>query len=126
MKSLLTTTKNVFLFDETGILIRANQGHSIKIDLQLVSQIPPDILYHGTGHKSVESILTNGLSKMSRHHVHLSRDISTAQKVGARHGKPVVLLVHAMAMHENGYLFYCSDNDVWLVDNVPPKYLQIQ
>ncbi|MDJ0773364.1 MAG: RNA 2'-phosphotransferase [Mastigocoleus sp. MO_167.B18] len=118
--------KKRFSFDETGNLIRANQGHSVKIDLQLVSQIPPDILYHGTGHKSIESILTNGLSKMSRHHVHLSADITTAQKVGARHGKPIVLLVHAMVMHKNGYLFYCSENGVWLVDNVPPKYLQIQ
>ncbi len=117
--------KKRFSFDETGNLIRANQGHSVEIDLQLEHQIPPHILYHGTGHKSVESILKNGLSKISRHHVHLSSEITTAQNVGARHGRPVVLVVDAIAMHEDGYIFYCSDNGVWLVDGVPPKYLNL-
>ncbi|MEH2348404.1 MAG: RNA 2'-phosphotransferase [Nostoc sp.] len=79
--------KQRFSFDSTGTLIRANQGHSVKIDLQLEPVTPPDRLYHGTGRKSVESILQTGLCKMSRHHVHLSKDITTAQTVGARHGK---------------------------------------
>ena len=82
-------------------------------------------MYHGTGHKNVESILATGLSKMSRHHVHLSSDITTAQKVGVRHGRPAVLVIDSMAMQDNGYIFYCSDNGVWLVDRVPPEYLKI-
>ena len=116
--------KKRFSFDETGTLIRANQGHSVEIDLQLEAVVPPDVLYHGTGHGAVEAILREGLRKMSRHHVHLSTDITTAKKVGMRHGRPVVFTVDATAMHEQGYTFYCSENGVWLVDNVPPKYLR--
>ncbi|MBE8965704.1 RNA 2'-phosphotransferase [Nostocales cyanobacterium LEGE 12452] len=116
--------KQRFSFDSTGNLIRANQGHSVKVDLQLEPVVPPDRLYHGTGHKSVESILQTGLCKMSRHHVHLSKDIETAETVGARHGKPVVFAVDTAAMHQAGYIFYCSTNGVWLVDRVPPEYLQ--
>ncbi|HLO85417.1 MAG TPA: RNA 2'-phosphotransferase [Nostocaceae cyanobacterium] len=119
-----TNDKKRFSFDSTGTLIRANQGHSTEIDLQLEPVVPPDVLYHGTGHTSVNSILQNGLCKMSRHHVHLSLDITTAKTVGARHGKPVVFAVNSAAMHQAGYLFYCSDNGVWLVDHVPPEYLQ--
>ena len=122
---VINNDKKRFSFDQTGNFIRANQGHSVEIDLQLEPQIPPNILYHGTGHKSVKSILATGLSKMSRHHVHLSLNITTAKKVGARHGRPVVLAVDAIAMHDNGYIFYCSDNGVWLVDSVPPEYLKI-
>ncbi|BAY89791.1 MULTISPECIES: RNA 2'-phosphotransferase [unclassified Tolypothrix] len=117
--------KQRFSFDSTGTLIRANQGHSIEVDLQLEPVVPPDVLYHGTAKQSVESILQTGLSKMSRHHVHLSKDIATAKNVGARHGKPIVFAVNAVAMHQAGYIFYCSDNGVWLVDNIPPEYLQI-
>ncbi|KAB8332404.1 RNA 2'-phosphotransferase [Scytonema tolypothrichoides VB-61278] len=116
--------KKRFSFNSTSTLIRANQGHSTEVDLQLEPVVPPDVLYHGTGHKSVESIMQTGLCKMSRHHVHLSKDIATAQIVGARHGKPVVLLVDTAAMYQAGYTFYCSDNGVWLVDSVPPEYLQ--
>jgi putative RNA 2'-phosphotransferase len=117
--------KKRFSFDSTGTLIRANQGHSVEVDLQLEPAIPPHVLYHGTGHGAVESIMHNGLNKMSRHHVHLSRDIETAIKVGSRHGKPVVFTIDAAAMHSFGYTFYCSDNGVWLVDHVPPEYLQL-
>lgn len=117
--------KKRFSFDATGTLIRANQGHSVKVDLQLEPAVPPDVLYHGTGHGAVESILHAGLNKMSRHHVHLSRDIETAKTVGKRHGNPVVFSVNAALMHETGYTFYCSDNGVWLVDRVPPEYLAI-
>ncbi|WP_460200209.1 RNA 2'-phosphotransferase [Scytonema sp. NUACC21] len=116
--------KQRFSFDATGTLIRANQGHSVEVDLHFLPVVPPDVLYHGTGHKSVESILQTGLCKMSRHHVHLSRDIATAKTVGARHGKAVVFAVDAAAMHQAGYLFYCSDNGVWLVDAVPSQYLR--
>ena len=118
-----TSNKQRFSFDSTGTRIRANQGHSIPIDLQLEPRCPPDILYHGTGHQAVESILAQGLQKRARHHVHLSPDIDTARQVGMRHGKPVVFTIKAAEMHKNGHLFYCSHNGVWLVDEVPPEYL---
>jgi putative RNA 2'-phosphotransferase len=116
--------KKRFSFDATATLIRANQGHSVEVDLQLEPAIPPDVLYHGTGHGAVEAILREGLCKMSRHHVHLSKDFATAKAVGARHGRPVVFTVDAAVMHEAGYTFYCSENGVWLVAGVPPEYLQ--
>ncbi|WP_066382478.1 RNA 2'-phosphotransferase [Anabaena sp. CA = ATCC 33047] len=117
--------KQRFSFDETGTKIRANQGHSVTVDLQLKRQIPPDILYHGTGEKSVPAILQSGILKMSRHHVHLSQDIETARKVGIRHGSPVIFSVDAMVMYQAGFTFYCSENGVWLVDHVPPEYLTV-
>ena len=116
--------KQRFSFDSTGTLIRANQGHSIEVDLQLEPTTPPEVLYHGTGAGAVSAIMQTGLCKMSRHHVHLSTDIATSRTVGARHGKPIVFAVDAAAMHQAGYVFYCSDNGVWLVDSVPPEYLQ--
>ena len=117
--------KQRFSFDETGTLIRANQGHSVEIDLQLEPAVPPDILYHGTGSGAVDSIFQQGISKMSRHHVHLSIDIQTAEKVGARHGIPAVFTVDAAAMQRDGHTFYCSENNVWLVDFVPPDYVKV-
>ncbi|HEY9653461.1 MAG TPA: RNA 2'-phosphotransferase [Coleofasciculaceae cyanobacterium] len=117
--------KKRFSFDSTGSLIRANQGHSVEVDLQLEPTRPPEVLYHGTGHGAVESILRDGLCKMSRHHVHLSSDITIAKKVGIRHGRPVVFLVDSATMHQDGHQFYCSDNGVWLVDYVPPNYLKV-
>ncbi len=116
--------KKRFSFDATGTLIRANQGHSTEVDLQLEPVVPPDVLYHGTGSKSVNAIMETGLSKMSRHHVHLSIDIATAKTVGARHGKPVVFEVNTKLMHQQGYIFYCSDNGVWLVEHIPAEYLK--
>ncbi|PZO40848.1 MAG: RNA 2'-phosphotransferase [Pseudanabaena frigida] len=119
-----TNVKQRFSFDLTGTLIRANQGHSVDVDLQLEPLQPPDLLYHGTAEKNVEAIMHSGLQKMSRHHVHLSSERSTAKTVGQRHGKPVVFSVDAGSMHQAGYIFYCSANNVWLVDCVPPEYLQ--
>jgi putative RNA 2'-phosphotransferase len=117
--------KKRFSFDETGTLIKANQGHSVTVDLKLEPKIPPAILYHGTIAKNIAAITKQGLSKMSRHHVHLSVDINTAYQVGSRRGKPVIFPVDALAMFEAGYQFYLSDNGVWLVDQVPPEYLTI-
>jgi putative RNA 2'-phosphotransferase len=116
--------KQRFAFDPTGTLIRANQGHSVEVDLQLEPLPPPAVLYHGTGRRSVEAILRTGLCKMARHHVHLSADVATAMKVGARRGKPVVFVVEAAAMHQAGFVFYRSANGVWLVDSVPSEYLR--
>lgn len=120
-----SSDKQRFSFDETKTRIRANQGHSVEVDLQLEPQIPPDVLYHGTGEKSVPMILQSGLLKMSRHHVHLSKDLETAHKVGVRHGRPVIFAVDAAAMQQAGFLFYCSNNGVWLIDQVPPQYITI-
>jgi putative RNA 2'-phosphotransferase len=118
--------KQRFSFDESGARIRANQGHSTAVDLQLEPQTPPDVLFHGTATNILSTVLKDGLKRMSRHHVHLSTTVATAIKVGSRHGKPVVLAVDAAAMHKAGILFYCSDNGVWLVDEVPPEYLRVQ
>ena len=91
-------SKQRFSFDDTGTLIRVNQGHSVAVDLQLAPVMPPDMLYHGTGHQTAPIVAREGLHKMSRNHVHLSRDVPTAQAVGARHGRPVVFQINAAAM----------------------------
>jgi len=115
--------KQRFAFDESGTRIRANQGHSIQIDLELEALMPPAKLYHGTAEKSLDAILRDGLVKRARHHVHLSADTETAVRVGQRRGRPVVLEVNASAMHKAGFKFYRSANGVWLVDTVPVNYL---
>lgn len=92
-------SKQRFSFDETGVLIRANQGHSVEVDLQLKPQTPPELLYHGTGHRTADTIEQAGLEKMRRHHVHLSPDVATATQVGSRHGRPVIFEVEAGGMH---------------------------
>ncbi len=120
-----TSDKQRFSFDETRTRIRANQGHSVDVDLELQPQIPPDVLYHGTGEQSVPAILRSGLLKMSRHHVHLSKDVETARRVGMRHGRPAILAIDAVTMQQAEFTFYCSDNGVWLVDEVPPQYLKV-
>ncbi|MDL5056237.1 RNA 2'-phosphotransferase [Geitlerinema calcuttense] len=126
LETVVTTSdKQRFAFNETKTRIRANQGHSVAVDLQLEPRTPPELLYHGTGEKSVPTILQSGLLKMSRHHVHLSENVETAQKVGMRHGKPVILAIDTVAMQEAGFSFYRSDNGVWLVDEVPPQYLRV-
>jgi putative RNA 2'-phosphotransferase len=116
--------KQRFAFDDTGTLIRASQGHSIAIDLGLTPTSPPDVLYHGTGHRAAAVIATEGLYKMGRHHVHLSLDQETARNVGTRHGRPVVFRVNSRRMAQDGFTFFCSDNGVWLVDAVPTEYLE--
>lgn len=115
--------KQRFAFDETGSRIRANQGHSVAVDLQLEPASPPAELYHGTG-RAAPMIAANGISRMSRHHVHLSADVATATRVGARHGRPVVFAVDAAAMQRDGFIFYRSANGIWLVDAVPARYLR--
>ena len=114
-----TNNKKRFEYSEDSQKIRARQGHSVEIDLGLEEVVPPDILYHGTGSKSLSSIFRCGISKMKRHHVHLSPDPETAVNVGSRHGRPVVLEVSAKDMYDKGFKFYLTDNGVWLVDRVP-------
>ena len=115
--------KQRYAFDNTHTLIRANQGHSIAIDLDLPPSTPPEILYHGTSKKTVESIKQEGISKQGRQHVHLSSNHATATQVGGRHGKPEVLEVKALKMSEEGFLFYLSENNVWLTDHVPAQFI---
>ena len=115
--------KQRFRFSDDGSRIRANQGHSLSVDLEMKEQTPPDILFHGTASRFLESITEEGLQKRNRQHVHLSLDRETATKVGSRHGRPVILEVDARKMHQDGYLFYQSDNGVWLTDSVSRVYL---
>jgi len=119
-----TNDKQRFIISDDGKRIRANQGHSIQIDLELESKTPPDILYHGTTDRFLDSILKDGLKPMSRQYVHLSQNEETALAVGKRHGKPIVVSIMAKTMYEEGYKFYLSENNVWLVDNVPVKYIK--
>lgn len=118
-----TNNKKRFAFNQDNSLIRANQGHSISIELGLKEQMPPDVLLHGTAERFAESILKTGLIKQQRQHVHLSTNIETAKSVGARHGKPIIFEIAAKKMFEDGFIFYVSDNGVWLTDNVPVKYI---
>lgn len=120
-----TNDKKRFAFNEDKTRIRASQGHSIEVELNLKAIQPPDLLYHGTTHRFLESILKTGLVKQQRQYLHLSEQVSTAKAVGSRHGKPVILTIYAKAMAAAGFLFYLSDNGVWLVDLVPVEYISI-
>lgn len=119
-----TDAKQRYSFNEDATLIRANQGHSIPVDVELETAEPPEILWHGTGEKYVSSIEKIGLIPKSRLYVHISRDVETAYKVGQRHGKVVIYKVLARKMVEDGYTFYCSKNGVWLTKEVPVQYLE--
>ena len=117
--------KQRFAFNTDKTKIRASQGHSIDISLGYQSVRPPRILYHGTATRFLDSILEKGLLKRNRHHVHLSKDIHTASNVGSRHGKVVILEIRAKEMHEAGFEFFVSENQVWLTDYVPVEYLSL-
>lgn len=115
--------KQRFILSDDKQQIRANQGHSIPIDLGYAEQKPPSTLLHGTATRFIESIFQQGLTKQKRHHVHLSTELSTALSVGQRYGKAVLLCVDAQNMYAKGYKFYLSTNGVWLTDHVPACYL---
>ena len=118
--------KKRYSFNDDKTLIRANQGHSICVDVELEEKVPPDILFHGTGEKYVTSINEQGIISKSRLYVHLSGNYDTAIKVGKRHGKPVVYKILASKMYEDGYKFFLSVNGVWLTKYVPIKYMQME
>ena len=118
-----TDEKQRYSFNEDKTLIRANQGHSVQVDVELDEVKPPETLWHGTGEKYVESIDVQGLISKSRLYVHLSKDVDTAIKVGKRHGKPVLYKVRALDMYNDGFRFYLSKNGVWLTKEVPVEYL---
>ena len=126
LRIVATSDKQRFALSENNRRIRANQGHSLPIDLGLEPSEPPAVLFHGTVDNAVLSILTMGIEKRSRQYVHLSPDVDTALKVGARHGRSVVLRVNASAMHAVGHRFYLSNNGVWLVDSVLPQFVSRQ
>lgn len=118
-----TDEKQRYTFNEDKTLIRANQGHSVPVDVELKECIPPEILYHGTGKKYVASIDSQGLVSKSRLYVHMSADMDTARNVGSRHGKPVIYAIDCQSMAADGYKFYLSENHVWLTKHVPANYL---
>ena len=122
---VFTNDKQRFSYSHDRQMIRANQGHSVHINLELESIDPPDVLYHGTVKRFLNSIIASGLQKMKRQHVHLSATIETAINVGKRRGKPVVLSVNSGEMNHDGYKFFLSRNGVWLTDTVPHKYISI-
>lgn len=119
-----TDEKQRYSFNEDKTLIRASQGHSIPIDLELEAREPPEFLYHGTVGQFLGSIQKEGLTRQKRQYVHLSPDVETAVKVGRRRGRPVILQVSSGRMHEDGCTFYLSENGVWLTDAVPPEYIK--
>ncbi len=118
-----TDSKQRYSFNADHTLIRANQGHSIPVDVELKKTAPPAVLYHGTGAKYVPSVKKEGLLPQSRLYVHLSSDVPTALNVGRRHGKPVVFRIDAGKMAEDGYDFFLSVNGVWLTKHVPVRYM---
>lgn len=120
-----TNDKKRFAYSEDGTKIRASQGHSVDVDLAIKPQAPPAILYHGTATRFLDSILSQGLTKQSRQHVHLSADLDTASKVGKRHGKLAILKVDAKGMTAQGENFYLSQNGVWLTEKVPAGFLSL-
>lgn len=117
--------KQRFKLSEDSSCIKANQGHSVQVDLALQPQVPPAMLYHGTASRFLATIQQQGLKAMQRHHVHLSSNTKTALTVGQRYGKPVLLQIDAAAMQQHGHIFYCSDNQVWLTDAVPVQYIHV-
>ena len=119
-----TDDKKRYSFNDDKTLIRANQGHSIPVDVELKELVPPPVLYHGTGEKYVTSRESTGLIPKSRLYVHLSADYDTAVKVGTRHGKAVIYTIDTASMILDGYVFYISENGVWLTKTVPIKYLK--
>lgn len=124
-KIVATDNKQRYSFNQEKTLIRANQGHSIPVDVELKEEEPPGFLYHGTATRFLDAILNDGLKPMSRLYVHLSKDIETALKVGKRHGDPIVLKVCSGDMYKDGYKFYLAENGVWLTKKVDVKYFEV-
>lgn len=121
-----TSDKQRYSFSEDGTRIRANQGHSVPVELGYEPQQPPDWLYHGTAHKNVASIKKSGLIRVKRHHVHLSTNQETALQVGGRHGSPVSLTIRAGDLYRSGHVFYVTPNGVWLTDAVPAEFIEFK
>jgi putative RNA 2'-phosphotransferase len=125
-KVVETNDKQRFIISGDGKRIRANQGHSITVDLELEEKIPPDTLYHGTANRFLDSIMKEGLKPMKRQYVHLSGTEEIALTVGKRHGIPIILYINAKKMYEESFKFYLSENEVWLAAEVPVKYITVK
>ena len=125
MQIVADNEKKRFGLSDKGERIRASQGHSVKVDLGLPPALPPEILYHGTASRFLESILAGGLHSANRQHVHLSPDVATAMRVGQRHGSPVVLVIRSGEMAVAGHTFFVSANGVWLTDRVPQEFISV-
>lgn len=126
MNVVETSDKKRFSVSEDGRRIRAAQGHSTEVvAISHPEKTPPEFLYHGTATRFLDAILKEGLKPGSRHHVHLSESMNTAAAVGQRYGKPVVLKIEALRMHQQGFKFFQADNEVWLTPDVPPQHIQI-
>lgn len=119
-----TSDKKRFAFSDDGFKIRANQGHSVDVEIHFEPRVPPAILFHGTATRFLPGIRAKGLLKMSRQYVHLSTDEETMRKVGMRHGVPVLLKIRAAEMHAAGISFFLSANNVWMTEQVPPEYIE--
>jgi len=120
-----TNDKQRFAYNDDKSRIRASQGHSIDVELQLETMVPPELLFHGTVEKFLPAIRSQGLLKMNRHHVHMSQDKATAERVGERRGEAIILTVRSGEMNKDGFGFYLSANGVWLTDHVPVKYIDL-
>lgn len=119
-----TNDKKRYQYNNDHTKIRANQGHSIRVDVELHEKVPPDVLYHGTAQEYLDKIRKSGIRKMNRLYVHLSKDMETAMRVGKRHGQPIVLIINTKAMINDGYKFYYSNNGVWLCDDIAYSYIE--
>jgi putative RNA 2'-phosphotransferase len=119
-----TNEKKRFAFSDDGQRIRASQGHSVDVTLGYTPQTAPDRLFHGTATRHLDSIREHGLDKRERHHVHLSADSETAERVGQRHGRPAILIILAGEMQHCGHTFFLSENGVWLTEHVPVQYIE--
>jgi putative RNA 2'-phosphotransferase len=122
---VVNNSKQRFMLSEDKTRIKANQGHSVQVELDLVDTQPPQYLYHGTAKQFIPSILKEGLKAMQRHDVHLSFNTDVAVTVGKRHGEPVVLRINAQKMHQDGLTFQCTVNNVWLTKYIDPKYIEL-
>lgn len=125
LKVVAGNDKKRFEISPDGLRIRASQGHSVEVELGYAPATPPEVLYHGTATRNLESIRRGGLIRGQRHHVHLSADPQTATSVGQRYGRPIVLTVRAGQMQAAGFAFFLSTNGVWLVEHVPAEFLDI-
>lgn len=126
-KIVNSSEKKRFAISEDGLRIRAVQGHSAQqVDIKYKERTPPDILYHGTATRFIAGICEQGLLPQSRQYVHLSSDENTAIQVGQRYGKPVVLKIKALHMHEQGFHFYQADNGVWLTKTIPNQFIKFK
>ena len=124
-KIVASDAKQRYAFDATGTKIRANQGHSVAVDVELRESEPPALLWHGSACRFAASIAAQGLKPMGRLYVHLSADVKTARAVGSRHGIPIVYEIDCAAMRRDGFVFFCSHNGVWLTDTVPYRYMKV-